>query len=217
MSAVSALAHLWFRCPRCHPQPAALLHTSRETPAAHQRHHRLLQGQGRRLPGPGERHRVGHPLPALGRADTPPAPLRAQQVPLQVGLVGRGAAAAPRRAGTHVAPPPGTCRRTTAATPMAQRPRGASPPAPACASPSASTSVAVTTSWTQKVSPHHVGAPPGCPPAVPAPPACPQSATTATVSGTTATSVRRARASRARGGTPQHPTCHSECATSVPG
>lgn len=62
------------------PSPCALPHscpTSRKTPAAPQRHHQLLQGQGRRLPGPGEHHRVGDPLPALGRPDPPPAPLRA--------------------------------------------------------------------------------------------------------------------------------------------
>lgn len=64
--------------PRCHPNPAALPlsgHASRETTTASQHHHHLLQGQGRRLPGPNEHHCVGDPLPALGCPDAPPAPL----------------------------------------------------------------------------------------------------------------------------------------------
>lgn len=117
--------------------------------------------------------------------------------------------------GTHTASPPGTCRRTTAATPTARRHRGASPPAPPSASPSASTSAAAPTSWVPKVSPPTPPpgtCPPGCLPGVPALPACPQSATTATASATTATSARHARASPANRGLPRRPTCPSECA-----
>lgn len=64
---------------------------------------------------------------------------------------------APAGTGTHVAALPGTCRRTSAATPMARRRRGASPPAPASALPSASTSAAATTSWVLRVSPAPLG------------------------------------------------------------
>lgn len=77
----------WDRGSWCHPNPAALLlsgHASRETPAAPQCHHQLLQGQRRRLPGTGERHCVRDPLPALGRPGAPPAPLHTREVPLQV-------------------------------------------------------------------------------------------------------------------------------------
>lgn len=66
----------------------------------------------------------------------------------------------------HVAPSPGTCRRTTAATLMDQRHRGASLPAPLSASPSASTSAAALMSRRLKVShPRHLplGAHPSAP------------------------------------------------------
>ncbi|XP_033373407.1 hepatocyte growth factor-like protein isoform X7 [Parus major] len=77
----------------------------------------------------------------------------------------------------------GTCRRTTAATLMDQRHRGASLPAPLSALPSASTSAAALMSR------------------------MPKSATTATASTTTATSARHGRESPASPGLPRHPTC----------
>ncbi|XP_033373404.1 hepatocyte growth factor-like protein isoform X2 [Parus major] len=78
---------------------------------------------------------------------------------------------------------PWTCRRTTAATLMDQRHRGASLPAPLSALPSASTSAAALMSR------------------------MPKSATTATASTTTATSARHGRESPASPGLPRHPTC----------
>lgn len=197
-------------------------HASREASAAPQRHHQLLQGEGRRLPGPCERHRVGHPVPALGRAGTAPAPLCAREVPVQVGVVGQdGGAVGSTRGHGHAA----GCSARDLQENYCRNPDGSE--APWCFTTRPSVRVAFCFhirrcddelgAQGEPRCPGRGGAPVRVPACDRALPACPQSATTATARRTAATSARHARASRASAGTRGHPTCPSECVQEPPG